>query len=578
MKILRSFNAWFLMIAVAACLGWCCLPLAAQPDNGAGEIRLTGEQALSAVQISIVNGLIDYVNGAKHARIAVSWEILPLDPLLKEDAASEFVVPHTMKLSNDELAEGRWPRRLPKELVEAISHDLGEAPLKAEQIDKETLKRWHEKFLEDWLSGEKANLARRSLPPRTYYALLRDHNLLYFVLRGNGIGFYIDSDSQEPISGLPKVAGPGIVWLIKQYPFLKDRERDIWVYRYGVSARSEPFDILVSNFTQEKITLSAQVGIRRSDLTVGLFSRLISLEDFEVNLEPARAEKIEKIQDGGAVKRVDALLDLFGVPELGTLIGRGLFAGSEKTSLVSGVLATEDGISGFVGANTDLKEMGRDWRLGLLFGVDPRGTDALYLGPSFRSNAVLASLGARVVGENAENGADDGNRGFRGEFGGVLSLDLGRFFGAREELTRLRVSQNRVGGDWGISSDFIGQGLGYLEIVYADTSDPPFEAVQVTDASDKPVDPHFAQVIRFVPQAETRRLFLPAGEYWLKIPPERQLLDKGFPAPTRKVQVGNEVKVYPFLEILLEGATVVRYDLQWAVGFAQEHSWEEIRR
>jgi hypothetical protein len=544
-----------------------CVPACAQGSSSAGagetgEIRLSGEDVLSAVRISVLNGVIDYVNGAKHARLAVEWELLPVDPLLKEDAAGELVMPQMVKIPNAVLTQDPpWSRRFPPALVAAISHDLGR-PLDPDRVAASDLDRWHEAFLAGWLTGAKAQVAKRGLLPRTYYALLRDHNLLYFVLRGNGIGFYLDADSRQPVSGLPRVTGEGITWVIRQYSFLVDRADDVWVYRYGIRARLEPFDIYLSNLTQEKITLSAQVGIRPSDISVGLLSRLVPLEGFEVQLEAPRQERIDQIETGGALQRVNALLDLFGAPELGTLVTQGLLGGSEHTSLVSGVMAARGGVGGFVGANTDLRQLGSQGALGLLFGLDPRQSDALYLGPSLRTRTLLVSVGARVSSQRQAGEESAADRGLRGELSGVLSLDLGGLFGARREITAVRLAASQVGGDWGVSSDFIGAGLGYAEISYPDPADPPLEAVQLTDAGGAPVDAKTAQVLYLAPQPGVRRLFLPAGAYRLVIPEGRRLLDQGFPVIPGTLQVGGQAVEGYFLIIPWETAVEVSYDLR----------------
>jgi len=533
--------------------------------NGAqqgSEVRLTGEDVVSALRIGIANGAIDYVNGAKHARLAVEWDLLPVDDLLKEDAAGEWVVPETMKLSNAMLSEDSSPRRLPEPLARAIYGDLGELPPADHSLTAETLKRWNEKFLQDWLTNpdsEKARFARGHLQPRQYYALLCDHNLLYLLLASNGIGFYIDADSQEPVSGLPHVGGEGITWIIRQYPFLKDKEAGIWIYRYTVSARLAPFDIYLSNTTQEKIALSAVVSFRPSKATVGLSATQLYLGSFNVELSAARAEQLKKIDGGGALTRVNGILDLFGSPELGTVISKGLFGGSADTQVVTGLLAARDRVSSLVGANVDLARSGPGWRPGFLFGVSSKGEDALYLGPSIRRSAVLASLGAVVRSKLEETGEPESR--LRGEWGGVLSVDLSRLFGGREVLEKVGVPQAEVGGNWGVSGDTMGRGLGYLTLSmnYQDPRDPIVEATQITGAEGKAVEPKSAHILRLT--SGERRFFLPAGTYRLTVPANRQLLDHELPVPV-VVSAGGETTAE--IEILWEKATEFLYTLQVA--------------
>jgi hypothetical protein len=531
--------------------------------NGAeqgSEVRLTGEDVASALRISIADAVIDYVNGAKHARIAVEWGLLPVDDLLKGDAAREWVIPETMRLSNALLSEGSWPRRLPEPLAQAIYQDLGAPPPPDHSVTAETLRQWNEKFLQDWLANpdsEKAKFARGHLQPRQYYALLCDHNLLHFLLASNGIGFYIDADSQQPVSGLPHVGGEGITWIIRQYPFLEDKEAGIWIYRYSVSARLAPFDIYLSNTTQEKIALSAVVSLRPSKATVGLSATRLYLGNFDVELSAARADQLGKIDGGGALTRVNGILDLFRSPELGTVIGKGLFGGSADTQVVTGLLAARDRVSGLVGANVDLSRAGPGWQPGFLFGVSPKGEDALYLGPSLRRSAVLASLGA-VVRSEAED-TDEANRRLRGEWGGVLSVDLGRLFGGREVLEKVGVPQAEVGGNWGVSGDAMGRGLGYLTLSmsYQDPRDPVLEATQITDAEGKAVEPKSAHILRLT--SGERRFFLPAGKYRLTVPAQRQLLDHALPVLTAGPAGGPAVVE---IDILWEKATDLDYALK----------------
>jgi hypothetical protein len=126
----------------------------------------------------------------------------------------------------------------------------------------------------------------------------------------------------------------------------------------------------------------------------------------------------------------------------------------------------------------------------------------------------------------------------------------------------LSVVTSDVGGNWGISSDTIGAGLGFAEISYTNPQGTPFSAVQVTDATGQAVAAGQALTIQFAPASQPGRLFLPAGAYRLLPPAGQTLLEHGFPPAKTRLNVGGQISEDYFLTIPAEAPVQLSYSIQ----------------
>ncbi|GEM_PF-6679397 len=487
------------------------------PD-AATKPTLTRQTTVDAIRLSIANGVIDFVNDARRARVHLAWDYLPADASfvrsLREgvmDAsapgAKSATRPFVFSVANRDLFAGTWLTKLsPGARAVLKDASLGVDPSDLALADATFAQYWTQP---GGVGYETVFGAVPAVGGRDYYALARDFRLVTGLLRTRGIRYSLTVSGAQVRGANPIVSDPtrdDIVWRIEAYPFLvRSGPAPVRFYRFVIHADLGSVDLFFPNAAETQANLAAGVSFV-GGTDVGLLQRDFSAGTVEVALSPAVDERLQQIATQRAESEISADLRLFGGADLDQIVTSGLLGGTTSASVVTGGMFGPGGVASFVGVNQELRYR-NDASLGVLIGLRPGGGDNLFVGPSLRYSVVTLAAGLRAYG-------DDDRTRYR--LGGVLSFDLSRLTGAKRQVTKLQLDNASVGGDIGVASDLIAQDLSLVRWSLA-SPDPGlgFSLTQTKDRNGNAVS-DAANAARYVvrPTGGAKKvLLLPAGTY-----------------------------------------------------------------
>jgi hypothetical protein len=504
-------------------------PADSQPktDKTGGSAAEATPTLASSLKLKLTNGVIDFVNGARRARISLAWQLLPLDPLL-ETAASQELAERApdFDIDNRHLASEAWRNDLPPDLSPEWGVPGGLGAL------AQGLEAWHQQFLKHWdyqdpeAKQRVENFLRSgALTPRQYLSMLRDHQLLHVLL--SSAGFRIDlkaNDESLDVRSLPKAVQTA-KWRVVALKFRISTDPDEFVYRYALTARMNPFDIVLPGSSADTIRLEARATWQPKDhdlrsalkWRLGVYDSAINFENIDVKTEPVVEDQLAKITKNGGPSRLETYIRFFGGIQLGDVVVQNLLGGTRNTSIISGGLISRKRVSSLIGVNLE------PWsgRLpgvspGFLLGLDPSDTNNFFAGVSARFDAITLSVGSRIAEEDRTKRTPPGKGTvLGGHWAGVLSFDLSRLLGGKKSVTQLPVKTNEpAGGELGLSSDSLTNNLaGFLVTVQdnagGDKKGSRLRIIRVQDEAGAEL-----------PEKQRRAMtlhqglqFLPAGQY-----------------------------------------------------------------
>ena len=534
-------------------------------EEGSRSPKLISSGTASAVRLAIANGVIEFVNNARRATIDLSWDLMPDDPGLRRDTAAFLAGKVTFTVPNDELGDpAKWTRRVrrdeDRDLLERALYIPERVGLEgfAKSESNANFRDYWNKPSEEPGSGL-ALLMDGVVRPSQYFAAIRDHHLITYLLASKGVTCSVFVDGARVAGGSPVTkSGNEILWDITAYRFsVGSGEADVY-YRFTARARVKRFSLLFPDRAEPAATIRTVFAFRNRP--PGDFQPDFESAGVQIELPPASSEQLERIQEGPPTE-LETILDFVGGVQLGDIVMQGLFPGTAETSVVSGGLVGEGKVQRVVGVNTELLHTSGA-TFGVLFGVLFDSQNSLFLGPSIQFSILTLAVGIRAF-ESSSGDPDDVS--IAGRFAGVISIDLSRLTRSKSQVTKLALSESIAGGGWGKSADALGSEHTLLYWSFHDESGDPepgavtFRLVQIKDAEGNEIsDPaHRATLAFALQQADAKEVtrFVPKGTYRYEL--------GGIPAgyelwigALRKAEEGVEVQLVD--DALIEAYWVLR--------------------
>ena len=497
----------------------------AQTTPPASSPTLSKQSGPDAIRLSIANGVIDYVNGARRAAVDLAWEYLPTDSSLLR-AAREGLdesapgmrsggSPFVFTIKNRDLNSGKWLDNLNSGARAVLKEAfLGVDPSRLTDAETNFAKYWTKPAGPGY---QAALSATPSVSASDYYCLQRDFLLLTGLLQTQGIRYSLSVTGAAIRGPNPIVSDPkrdDIVWKIEAYPFLAAKTpAPVRFYRFAIHAKIGTVNLLFPNSTETEANVAAGISLIGGKDT-GLLQRDFSAGSFKVATSPAVEEKLDNITTQHGESELAASLRLFGGgAQLGQIVTSGALGGTSNASIVSGGLVGAGAVTSVVGVNQEFWHWD-EATLGILLGLHPGGDDTLFFGPSVRYSVFTLAAGLRAY----DRDRSDSNSGdTKLSFAGVLSVDLSRLTGAKKEITRLELDNSTVGGDIGKASDLLARDLALVQwTLRSPDARLGFTLTQVKDRSGNAIADKANQArFTFSPSnsVEPQVLALPAGTY-----------------------------------------------------------------
>lgn len=500
---------------------------AASDASGDVAPRVRKVQGANAIRFQIADGLIRLDGETRRARIDLEWNLLPPDSLLRGDHSYE-----TFRIHNRELAarsnEARWGAD-DRALLEALDGDLDALDVLA----------WDRTFRSIWgLDSLDASNAWPSFDPLEIYGMLRDHAILRTVLQSRGMVFTLRVGER-----LSDFEHDDVTWEIRRYTFHHRAHppRDVF-HRYTITARATGIEIRLSGDDAEKIPIQIRARLRECSGESGPCS-ILEAPEFVFDPETIEIEqstkKIERLERSQSPSLLETAIEYgTGLPSADIVL-QGLRLGSRYASLTGGALISKRNVNPTVGLAFE-HPFGDRWGGGVYLGATT-SKGGVYAGPNLRIGLLQLSFGAlwterKTDGDSEDSGGGDLDR----LWAGVVSLDLPRLFGLKQDLRKIHLSSSAAGGDWGQAADDV---MGDLRLARIKlwTEVPDLEWVKLVLERDSLVGGSPAlganrtivrARMRFTgapeERAASRLLFLPAGQYQVTLEePEDLLLGAG---------------------------------------------------
>jgi hypothetical protein len=568
------------MISVAVVC--CCIRGWSQEDHPAAggttaagpAANGTGVQPASSlatnVRLKVVNGIIERANNTRRIRLAPTWDLLPIHPLLQQQVlyvqglqGSTKPVTRSAVFKNDALKRPGTPD-LGRDFVSTTPTELEQGDIGGSSLDVDA---WHQNFRHFW-SGIPVNLLRTgAILPRHMFGLLRDHQLIYALLKSGGVSSSVVSSDKDLVA--KPVPGTQPDWSVTQFRIRVSSSPETFEYRYVITSSLERYDVSTTadNAAQEKVTIQAAWQAKQANpslldkllFNLGVGNSAIEFEDVTIHPAPVLADKINQVDASGGPSRLEAYVRLFSGVDASDVIAKNILGGTRNASIITGGLVSRDKLTSLVGVNTEFSPFSTaSVKPGYLLGISPSGGNDLFAGLSARTDVITLGVGLQVSEEDkTKRVPPQTGTALKGELAGVVSFDLSRLLGGKEERPKLAVSRGTVGGDLGLSSDEIAANLGG-GILYIDYPPPGNDSNGQPDPNTVPIlyltqfenekgEPVSGTNAVRVPvrlyswtptQSRGKYLFVPAGKYHWDVPPPYVLSIAG------QAVSNNEIRFY----------------------------------
>ncbi|MFB2771396.1 hypothetical protein ACE1AT_19225 [Pelatocladus sp. BLCC-F211] len=487
-----------------------------------------------AIRLSIVNGVIEYLQNTKRVTIGLEWSLLPADEILLESAREyyEKYEPVTCSIRNDHLGKSnKWIENLSEKCQQRLREALMVSDLKTLNSDPNSQTKF-QKYWNPEENGDGVQLVRQgAVTASEYFGLLRDNIQITNLLKSNGISYSFDVSGATPQGQFPRISDQDITWDMKIYRFAVARPQNqpIYIYRFVVKAIIEPFNLTFVKAENTKADLNIAISFKKGEETVGLsnLKLIASPIPIEIQMEKGQQTNLKKLEDAKAFTQLNTALSFFGSPDLSQIVSNNFLGGTSNTSIITGGLINDKVAQPIVGVNLDLLDLGSS-KAGGLLGIGITDSNSLYIGPSFQYSILTLSAGARIF---------DKKDSTRVEPAGVISFDLSQVIGGKQQNEKIDLDKSKTGGDWGKASEEIVKDLALVD--WGVTQNPNIQQslalVREKDCTGNKIQPNeYAELPIKITAGEKPSLkFIPQGIYKYqgldKLPLIYALHDDGVP-------------------------------------------------
>lgn len=427
------------------------------PTTGT-DTGLKQRTSLTAVRMSIVNGIVQTINNTRQVNMALEWDYLPLSHLLSDKAASFDVKPITIDISNNDLKSGAdWPSKLSSPqrtlLMNALSLDAKTPFATADQRETSSQIAINN-FQNLWYTADGASLRSSSISVPDFLASQRDFFCVLTLLRSQGINSSFSVENADVKGPNPRIESNDIHWHISIYDMQITAK--VHLYRFTVAAKEDSFPVMFSNPNDTTATLNAKFSFirhrddqgRPNDILVGIAPQylvtVVTQQNAALPAAKTSDQQLADPTDSLAPSSLESTLQMVGGVDLNDVISKGLLGGSAQSSFVSGGLFGRGRVNQLLGIDTDIWRRGSN-SFGYTLGALPNNSNALFTG-------LTAQLGDLMLmpGFVAEPNANDTKTAFKGALG--VSFDLGRVLGMKKDNT-YPLSNSTNDPNWPASDD-----------------------------------------------------------------------------------------------------------------------------
>jgi hypothetical protein len=461
---------FLLSVAISCFLGNSLSAQDKPKSTGTTSAETIDKELPTAIKLGIADGIVRYVNNDKRIKIQLAWEPLPITESLIEQSTKYNFVVSKLKISNQDIESGQWVNKI--------------AGLQAPRIDP---------------------LVNDTIRVSEYMQMQRERNILTALLssRGGEYSFGLKGDARS-ISP-PNFSDKKIDWYIDVYTFKSSEGGDY--YRFTAKAVIEPFDMSITDYaSQKEIFYDARFKLKESKYISQIANNLfvsrssISIPSVDPTQVPSNFPK--SVDLNKSLSSLSGFLSIVGGSEqLGT-ITEGLLGGTEDTSIISGGLISNGGVSALVGVNREVFNIGDDTRGGILLGLGLGDKTSLFLGPSLQSSIFTISAGARIGTQNTDV-----------NFAGMVAVDLSRLTNSKKNKSTIPVNISTSGGGLGQASEQIINKYTLLE--YKQLSQD-FVLTRVCDEEGNKIpeqDKNLRNIVNLQSKQPPKRIYLPRGVY-----------------------------------------------------------------
>jgi hypothetical protein len=522
----------------------------------------------NAIRFEIVNGIIEYVNNAQQATIALQWSLLPFEgntqliKALRENYPDSK--PVTCSIRNEDLGTSQLIDRLSKDCqdylvdafrvanINALKQALSEQFVLKSSVDREkgtspvrSAVRKGGEFENFWATdgGEGYDFVfnkRGGISTAQYFGALRDYLNIKLLLSSNGISYSFDvSGSPQPQGEFPRISNQGIKWEIKIYRFKVAKVPEIYLYRFTAKALIEPFNLVFpasrsSSDPKNPPKATTIITFKTSEGTIGILEPNLTATPFDLVLSPATEEKIEALKASNSDQELITILSYFFNPDLGKIVSNNFLGQLQNVSIITGGLISDNYVDSLIGVNSQLTTIG-DAKVGALLGVGLTNNSPLFVGPSLSYSIFTASVGARVSSQNESIRVDPA---------GLISFDLSQVVGGRQQIKEVKIDQNQVGGNWGEASDKISKNLAlvYWTKTVSEDDKNSIILVNTTDCDDQSIPLENQAKIPWKTVIDSKVIFIPTGKYEYQRPLGNKVPERPRPLDVCNAQGVNGIE------------------------------------
>jgi hypothetical protein len=456
------------------------------------------KQLPSAISISVIDGVIKYINNERRAKFKLQWIPLGASASLREQAASQDFTVMKLRINNRDLENGNWIKNLNAQERIEVMKSLNVSNLSTLLVD-------HQRNIDDL-----SKLSTDTISVSEYMYMYRERNILKSLINSKGVMYSFGLKSQAEEILAPDYSDKNIVWYIDVYKFKSNSKGEF--YRFTAKAIVEslevriPDDVISVDASKNKKTFY-DVRFKLKNNLAGLPSAIFSLPSTVIDVpDPNSAFKNTQDTLNADLQRsllpLSGFLSIFGGADKLGEAALGLLSGTDNTSIVGGGLVNfkEGGVSPFIGVNQEIGKIGDDVTSGILFGVGTGDKTSLYVGPSVQYSVFTISAGARL-GTQVNSDVS---------FAGMVAVDLSRLTNSKRDPAPIPITVSNTGGGFGTVPDEIITKYTWLNY----TAGENILLTRVCDVSKKTI-PEANRKIRITLKESKQgaRAYIPKGVY-----------------------------------------------------------------
>jgi hypothetical protein len=519
----------------------------------------------NAIRFEIVNGIIEYVNNAQQATIALQWSLLPFERNTQLIKAVQENYPDskpvTCLIRNEDLGTSQLIDRLSKDCqdslvdafrvanINALKQALSEQFVIKSSVDssekgtspvRRTVRKGGE-FENFWATdgGKGQSLVLTSgISAAQYFGAFRDYLNLKLLLSSKGISYSFNvSGNPQPQGEFPRISDRGITWEIKIYRFRVAKDTNL--YRFTAKAVFEPFNLVFpasrsSSDPKNPPQATTIITFKTSEGTIGILEPNLTATPFNLVLSPATEKEIDALKASNSDQELITILSYFFNPDLGKIVSNNFLGQLQNVSIITGGLISDNYVDSLIGVNSQLTTIG-DAKVGALIGIGLTNNSPLFVGPSLSYSIFTASVGARVSSQNESTRVDPA---------GLISFDLSQVIGGRQQIKEVEIDGSQVGGNWGVASDEISKNLALVYWTKPVSEDDKNSIILVNtkDCDDKSIPLENQAKIPLATFVNSKLIFIPKGKYEYQRPLGNKVPERPRPLDVCNAQGVNRIE------------------------------------